>query len=154
MRFIFKFEFRDENLTILFYAQKILRYLRAKNLEKNWVSYNLQPIHKRSLLEGIVMISQWVQMEKECLVSLEEVECVIENIANRVRHLLNAKSNDSHVKTDVNDPEVARKIFAVMKNVLYKEMHFSCVEIGEDLFSFQNMCVEKVNDVYMYIHII
>ncbi len=145
----FKFEFRDENLTILFYAQKILRYLRTKNLEQNWVSYNLQPIHKRSLLEGIVMISQWFQIEQECLVSLEEVDCVIENIANRVRHLVNAKSNDLNVKTDVNDPEVARKIFAVMKNVLYKEMQFSCVEIGEDLFSFQNMCVEKVHGLFV-----
>ncbi|XP_046447033.1 uncharacterized protein LOC124196199 [Daphnia pulex] len=137
----------NENLTISFHAQKVLRYLRAKNLEKNWVSYNLQPIHNRSLLEGIVMISQWVQMEKECLVSLEEVECAIGNIVNRVRQIVNAKSNDSHAKTDVNDPEVARKIFAVMKNVLYKEMQFSCVEIGEDLFSFQNMCVEKVLQV-------
>ncbi len=99
------------------------------------------------------MISQWVQMEKECLVSLEEVECAIGNIVNRVRQIVNAKSNDSHAKTDVNDPEVARNFFAVMKDVLYKEMQFSCVEIGEDLFSFQNMCVEKVNDVYMYIYI-
>jgi hypothetical protein len=95
------------------------------------------------------MISQWFQIEQECLVSLEEVECVIENIANRVRHLVNAKNNDSNVKTDVNDPEFARKIFAVMKNVLYKEMQFSCVEIGEDPFSFQNMCVEKVHGLFV-----
>jgi hypothetical protein len=84
---------RNEDLTIKYYAKKVLVHFRTCRLEKKWHSFLTSPTYKESLLEGALLVSQWGQVEHEQKKSLSEIEDIIDNISKRVRQLVDAKNS-------------------------------------------------------------
>ncbi|EFX71654.1 hypothetical protein DAPPUDRAFT_111514 [Daphnia pulex] len=107
----------NENLTIKFYARKMLLHVRARSLEKKlseWISSESQP-----LLEGAILISQYGQMmEEEDLTSLRtKVERNLETITNQVNAELIV--DKSGIQDHVNHKE--KKILSCIRQVLERK---------------------------------
>ncbi|XP_046653309.1 F-box only protein 21-like [Daphnia pulicaria] len=125
----------NENLTIKFYARKMLQHVRARSLEKKlseWMSSDFQPF-----LEGAILISQYGQMmEEEDLTNLKsKVEKNLEHIINQVNAELIID------KSDVNHKE--KEILACIRQVMFVKMGFQ-KQILENDSSLHNFYIDKV----------
>ncbi|XP_046446006.1 F-box only protein 21-like isoform X1 [Daphnia pulex] len=121
----------NENLTTRFYARKMLRYFRSCVIEKKLKHLMDLPESQKSILEGAVLISQWVQTEQEHLISLIEVELKLEDITKCVKQHLVEKS----------DTFTAKEILECINKVLYREMEFKVMQSD---YSFEYFFIDKV----------
>ncbi|XP_046447030.1 F-box only protein 21-like isoform X1 [Daphnia pulex] len=140
-------EFRNENLTIKYYAKKVLVHLRTCRLEKKWRSFLTLPVSKKSLLEGALLVSQWGQVGHEHNKSLSEIEDIIDNISDKVRQLVDAKNSTGEACSDMDDQLTELKTVRIrldcIKTVLYDEMGFTEMD-EDDTCNFNNVYVDKV----------
>jgi F-box protein 21 len=104
-----------------------------------------RPNSEKSLLQGAVLISQWGQMELEHLTSMQEVEKILDTIADRVRQLVHSKK----IASDVDNPKTVRQILNCVNQVLYAEMGFK--GNTENYYAHENSYIDKVNVIFLFI---
>ena len=97
-----------------------------------WKEFFLRPTAEQSLLEGVVMISQWGQMNEEQLPSVIQTEKNIEKIAQRVTDLMGSSNQKS-----------SKEILSFISQVLFEEMGFQIQDARNG--SRDNFLIEKVN---------
>ena len=141
--------YRNENLTIKYYARKILVHLRTSRIEKQWQSLSILPGSKKSLLEGALLVSQWSHVEHEQVTSLSEIEDTIDTISNLVRQLVDNISSALETRSDMGDhtiePRSVRLTLYCIKEVLYDEELMGFAEMDkDDICNPDNACVDKV----------
>lgn len=132
-------------MTSKYYARKVLQYLRCKKIQDMFLSLMARPNSEKSLLEGAVLISQWGQMELEHLTSMQEVEKILDTIADRVRQLVHSKK----IASDVDNPKTVRQILNCVNQVLYAEMGFK--GNTENYYAHENSYIDKVNVIFLFI---
>lgn len=149
---IAKKKFDVKNLTMEYYGQKVLRYLRTQKQEKRWLEFLRQPLSEQSLLEGAVLISKWGQMDTENSTTLKEVESSISDIVKRVLQYIEEQYGSycnsfiiGNRVSDPDDPRIVKKVLSCINEVLYTEMGFS--GNVEDYYSFSNSFIDKVNEL-------
>jgi hypothetical protein len=109
----------------------MLRYFRSCVIEKKLKHLMALPESQKSILEGAVLISQWVQTEQEHLISLIEVELKLEDITKCVKQHLAEKS----------DTFTAKETLECINKVLYREMEFKVMQSD---YSFEYFFIDKV----------
>ena len=110
-----------------------------------FLSLMARPNSEKSLLEGAVLISQWGQMELEHLTSMQEVEKILDTIADRVRQLVHLKK----IALDVDNSKTVRQILNCVNQVLYDEMGFK--GNTENYYAHENSYIDKVNLIFLFI---
>jgi F-box protein 21 len=134
---------RNEDLTIKYYAKKVLVHFRTCRLEKKWHSFLTSPTYKESLLEGALLVSQWGQVEHEQKKSLSEIEDIIDNISKRVRQLVDAKNSTGEAYSVL---KTVRITLDCIKTVLYDEMGFTEMD-KDEISNFDNVYSDKVSNI-------
>lgn len=127
---------RNENLTARFYARKMLRYFRSHVIEKKLKNLMALPEPQKSILDGAVLISQWIQTEQEHMISLTEVEQKLEDITKCVKQLLDKKS----------DTFTAEEVLKCINKILYHEMKFKVIHSD---YSFEYIFIDKVFNLHI-----
>lgn len=94
-------------------------------LEGKWWNYLEQPEEQKSLLEGAVLTSQWLEVSEEFLTSSFDVRNTLEKITRRVKHVMNEKKKSSQQalrsNADFSGITSSRDILNVVNQVLFLE---------------------------------
>ncbi|XP_046656341.1 F-box only protein 21-like [Daphnia pulicaria] len=77
-----------ENETTYHYARDVLVKVRISILDKKWRDFMAQPESRKSLFEGVALISQWSTLEHGKQTCLKDLKSSIEKITDRVKQLL------------------------------------------------------------------
>lgn len=79
---MFIFSEHGNDLTHIYYAKKLLPYLKHYYLEKEWVKFLSKPIEKQLYEEVATFFAQWYQPEEE--ISSSHISAELDNIAQEV----------------------------------------------------------------------
>lgn len=93
-------------------------------LEGKWWNYLEQSEEQKSLLEGAVLVSQWLEVSEEFLTNSCDVGNTLEKIIQRVKHLVKEKKKSSlavRFDADLSAVTSSRDILNVINQVLFLE---------------------------------
>ncbi|XP_046462978.1 F-box only protein 21-like isoform X2 [Daphnia pulex] len=115
-----------ENETTYHYARDVLNKVRISILDKKWRDFMAQPESRKSLFEGVALISQWSTLEHgKGQTSLKELENSIEKITDRVKQLLELEVGKvSCASTDDEPKKKSLKILDSINQVMFNELGF------------------------------
>jgi hypothetical protein len=111
-----------------------LKEFRNHVIEKKLKDVMASP-EQKSILDGAVLISQWVQTEQEHMINLPEVELKLEGITKHVKKLLAEKHKN------ISNTFTAIEVLGCINTVLYHEMGFKVMQSG---YSFDYVFIDKV----------
>jgi hypothetical protein len=125
------FKFRNEALTLSYYASALLDNLKRYRQLKNWQEFRTQQPSHKSLLKGAVLISLWFQncfLEVDDLnhfIGLSEIEYSLESISQKVKQIFFEMENATFTNKEFIDPiKNGRKLLDIINIVLFDEMSF------------------------------
>ncbi len=97
-----QFNYRDQNLTTIYYAKILLRYFKNHDWEVEWRHLNNEQENSTTLLKKIIYISKWNQLETENSKNVStEVENNLEVLAKEARnHIIKANEGEFYVQAD------------------------------------------------------
>lgn len=130
---------RDINLTQKFYAEKVLRFIRQRNLGDEWQKLKNAPPEEQILEKGAVIVAQWCQPTLD--VTHEYISTQFDKITSDVIKEVNIITNGSHpllnvsqeqrqhwAKFNIDDNQWSYNensaIIEAVSNVLFKQMNF------------------------------
>lgn len=127
------FYFRADDLTFTHYARHLYTKVRMCLLEKKWLNFMRQPESKKSLLEGALLVSEWINMDFREIHSSSDSELMIDWIVDRVKFLLGETRNYSFQGEDVQPTE--REILTTISRVLFhdEEMKMLLVYVDDEV---------------------
>jgi hypothetical protein len=142
--------FRRENKTTLHYARDALVKVRISILDKKWRDFMAKPESRKSLFEGVALISQWSTLgHGKGQTCLKDLESSIEKITDRVKQLLELEVGKvSCASTD--DPKKKNlKILDSINQVMFNELGFKKFPVlytDRRLYSnFQQVCLATLS---------
>uniref|UniRef100_A0A0P5YCE8 F-box only protein 21 n=3 Tax=Daphnia magna TaxID=35525 RepID=A0A0P5YCE8_9CRUS len=111
------------NLTLAYHAERALRKVRTSLLEGKWWDFLEQDASQKTLLEAIVLVSQWLEVPNEHFPSLQNIKDYLGKITQRVKELIIEKQKSSYSLRAVNaNPRVShREILTIINYVLFHE---------------------------------
>ncbi|XP_077572099.1 F-box only protein 21 [Stigmatopora nigra] len=121
---------KRKNLTLKYYAKKILYFLRQQNILRSLKSFLEQPPEQQSALAGAVLVDQYCNPLAE--VTLEGISAQLDEIVDKVKKTLRVK-NPSHPSLRVapggehvqlEDFELQRQVFCALNAVLYEQLMY------------------------------
>ncbi|KZS01327.1 Uncharacterized protein APZ42_002055, partial [Daphnia magna] len=100
-----------------------LRKVRTSLLEGKWWDFLEQDASQKTLLEAIVLVSQWLEVPNEHFPSLQNIKDYLGKITQRVKELIIEKQKSSYSLRAVNaNPRVShREILTIINYVLFHE---------------------------------
>ncbi|EFX83127.1 hypothetical protein DAPPUDRAFT_302130 [Daphnia pulex] len=114
-----------ENKTTLHYARDVLVKVRISILDKKWRDFMAQPEFRKSLFEGVALISQWSTLEhgtgQTCL---KDLESSIEKITDRVKQLLELEVGKVSCASTDEPKKKNLKILDSINQVMFNELGF------------------------------
>ncbi|XP_061586517.1 F-box only protein 21 [Cololabis saira] len=120
---------KRKNLTLKYYAKKILYFLRQHNILRSLKTFLEQPAEQQSALEGAVLVDQYCNPLAE--VTLDSISEQLDEITEKVRKMLRIKT-PSHPSVRVTqgdlvveDLEQQRQVVCALNAVLYEQLHFN-----------------------------
>jgi hypothetical protein len=117
--------FRRENKTTLHYARDVLVKVRISILDKKWRDFMAQPESRKSLFEGVALISQWSTLELgEEQTCLKDLESSIEKITDRVKQLLELEVGKVSCASTDEPKKKNLKILDSINQVMFNELGF------------------------------
>ncbi|XP_015909735.1 F-box only protein 21 isoform X2 [Parasteatoda tepidariorum] len=146
---------RHSNLTLKYYAEKALIYVRHTMLDTIWRTFlNIGP--RPSLLKGACLIQQWCEPSKvDCTIEVSnKVNSLIEMVFNEIKvvcpsHPVIQKGYSSlHDENEVLEnslwsPYRCKVILNCINSILYGKLGWSCVEY---MYTFENIYIGKALD--------
>ncbi|XP_046442921.1 F-box only protein 21-like [Daphnia pulex] len=114
-----------QNKTTLHYAKDVLVKVRMSILDKKWRDFMAQPESRKSLFEGVALLSQWSTLgHGKGQTCLKDLESSVEKITDRVKQLLELEVGKvSCASTD--DPKKKNlKILDSINQVMFNELGF------------------------------
>jgi F-box protein 21 len=142
--------FRRKNKTTYHYAKDVLVKVRMSILDKKWRDFMAQPESRKSLFEGVALISQWSTMESgKGQTCLKDLERSIDEITDRVKQVLELDvgkvSRASTVELKKNNLKILDSINQVMFNELgFKK--FPDFDTDYNLYcNFQQVCLATLS---------
>ncbi|TWW60217.1 F-box only protein 21 [Takifugu flavidus] len=120
---------KRKNLTLKYYAKKILYFLRQQNILKSLKSFLEQPAEQQSPLEGAVLVDRYCNPLAD--VTLSSISAQLDEIAEKVKKMLKTK-NPSHPSLRVTqgdclvveDFELQRQVMCSLNSVLYEQLQY------------------------------
>lgn len=111
------------NLTLAYHAERALRKVRTSLLEGKWWDFLEQDASQKTLLEAIVLVSQWLEVPNEHFPSLQNIKDYLGKITQRVKELIIEKQKSFYSLRAVNaNPKVShREILTIINYVLFHE---------------------------------
>ncbi|KAI9557774.1 hypothetical protein GHT06_014522 [Daphnia sinensis] len=111
------------NLTLAYHAECALRKVRTSMLENKWWDFLEQDASQKTLLEAIVLVSQWLEVPNEHFPSLQNIKDYLDKITQRVKELNNQKLKSFYSSRAITAyPEVSpREILTNINYVLFDE---------------------------------
>lgn len=121
------FLFRNANITLKYFAKEVLRHFRMYKIVREWKQ-------EKSLLHGVVLLSQWFNVEQKHLTDFCEIDHIIQKIADHVQqqHLIEDINTRTADKNDNFSTTQNRKKLNIINKVLFEEMR---------LLSYERRCV-------------
>ncbi|XP_046458582.1 F-box only protein 21-like [Daphnia pulex] len=119
-----------DDLTFTYYARHLYTKVRMCLLEKKWLNFMRQPESKKSLLEGALLVSEWINMDFREIHSSSDSDLMIDWIVDRVKFLLGETRNYSFQGADVQPTE--REILTTISRVLFHEEEMKMLLIYVD----------------------
>jgi hypothetical protein len=117
--------FRRENKTTLHYARDVLVKVRISILDKKWRDFMAQPESRKSLFEGVALISQWSTLEHgKGQTCLKDLESSIEKITDRVKQLLELEVGKVSCASTDEPKKKNLKILDSINQVMFNELGF------------------------------
>ncbi|KAK4011237.1 hypothetical protein OUZ56_020350 [Daphnia magna] len=118
-----KYEESYGNLTLAYHAERALRKVRTSLLEGKWWDFLEQDASQKTLLEAIVLVSQWLEVPNEHFPSLQNIKDYLGKITQRVKELIIEKQKSFYSLKAVNaNPKVSpREILTIINYVLFHE---------------------------------
>ncbi|XP_046462667.1 F-box only protein 21-like [Daphnia pulex] len=114
-----------ENETTFHYARDVLVKVRMSILDKKWRDFMAQPESRKSLFEGVALISQWSTLEHgKQQTSLKELENSIEKITDRVKQLLELEVGKVSCASTDEPKKKNLKILDSINQVMFNELGF------------------------------
>ncbi|MBN3315700.1 FBX21 protein, partial [Atractosteus spatula] len=120
---------RRKNLTLKYYAKKILYFLRQQNILKSLKSFLARPPEQQSTIEGAVLVDQYCNPLAD--VSLQSISTQLDEIVDKIKKTLQIK-NPSHpslraTEDDgslIDDFEQQRQVVCALNSVLYDQLQY------------------------------
>jgi hypothetical protein len=136
---------RSENMTITYYAHHALMEVRSSFLERKWFEYLEKPHENKSLLEGAILICQWINVDKEILPTIQDIEAYLKNIVEKV----SSRVADSRVTAN---PIIKREdILLNISQVLLNDICILDAPWFNEEISFENWsCYLSIINVYTF----
>jgi hypothetical protein len=117
--------FRRENETTYHYARDVLVKVRISILDKKWRDFRAQPEYRKSLFEGVALISQWSTLEHgKGQTCLKDMESSIEKITDRVKQLLELEVGKVSCASTDEPKKKNLKILDSINQVMFNELGF------------------------------
>uniref|UniRef100_A0A8C7ZIT3 F-box protein 21 n=1 Tax=Oryzias sinensis TaxID=183150 RepID=A0A8C7ZIT3_9TELE len=118
---------KRKNLTLKYYAKKILYFLRQQNILRSLKSFLEQPAEQQSALEGAVLVDQYCNPLAD--VTLDGVSLQLDEIGEKVKKVLRLKSptHPSLRATGegvLEDLELQRQVLCALNAVLYEQLQY------------------------------
>ncbi|XP_038074316.1 F-box only protein 21-like [Patiria miniata] len=118
-------EKHHKDLTLRYYAQKALRYVRHMQLRQEWQAYFGLPIEQQKLLEGAILFERWYNPFSPS--PEESVRKEVKEIAERARRKLKTDHPCCHGNVEgvvEMTPNQCQDVLDAVNEVLIKEMNF------------------------------
>uniref|UniRef100_A0A8C7ZIJ5 F-box protein 21 n=1 Tax=Oryzias sinensis TaxID=183150 RepID=A0A8C7ZIJ5_9TELE len=119
---------KRKNLTLKYYAKKILYFLRQQNILRSLKSFLEQPAEQQSALEGAVLVDQYCNPLAD--VTLDGVSLQLDEIGEKVKKVLRLKS-PTHPSLRalqgegvLEDLELQRQVLCALNAVLYEQLQY------------------------------
>uniref|UniRef100_A0A3P9JQ29 F-box protein 21 n=1 Tax=Oryzias latipes TaxID=8090 RepID=A0A3P9JQ29_ORYLA len=119
---------KRKNLTLKYYAKKILYFLRQQNILRSLKSFLEQPAEQQSALEGAVLVDQYCNPLAD--VTLDGVSVQLDEIGEKVKKVLRLKS-PAHPSLRalqgegvLEDLELQRQVLCALNAVLYEQLQY------------------------------
>ncbi|XP_066596106.1 F-box only protein 21-like [Prorops nasuta] len=127
-----------ENLTIKYYAQKVLRHMVQVQLTKEWENFISLPEQKQIMEKGAVLVAQWSQPTRK--ISCKEISSLLDKIAEQTKEELRGTCpnhpifltpaetfeywRNNNIPDNQWDPSKSRKIMRALCSILFNELGF------------------------------
>ena len=118
-------------MTSKFYGFKVLCYLRTTRLESQWKKFLCQPPAEQSLLEGSILISQWIYMYNHYIPSLNYSQDLINDIVSSVKSEMATAA--------AGDQPTPKETLSFINRVLFTDMNFRSRRQGSAIEHLINM---------------
>ncbi|XP_056130472.1 F-box only protein 21 isoform X2 [Lampris incognitus] len=120
---------KRKTLTLKYYANKILYFLRQQKILRSLKTFLEQPQEQQSALQGAVLVDQYCNPLAD--VTLESISAQLDEITEKVKKMLRTK-NPSHpsLRTTqgdclaVEDFELQRQVVCALNSVLYEQLQY------------------------------
>ncbi|XP_028680421.1 F-box only protein 21 isoform X1 [Erpetoichthys calabaricus] len=120
---------KRKNLTLKYYAQKILYFLRQQNILKTLMEFLARPPEQQSALEGAVLVDQYCNPLAD--ISLQSISSQLNEITDKIKKVLQLK-NPCHpsqkVASDedftVEDLDLQRQVLSALNSVLFDQLQY------------------------------
>ena len=86
----------DRDLTIRYYARKVLRYIRCRFIAEKWTEFKNKPIHEQSYYQGLVN-NFFVLILKIVRFMFKNVRFMFKNVRFMFKNPLFSNGRPSHV---------------------------------------------------------
>lgn len=152
LEFILHDDMPSNNLTVKYYAQRVLRYIRHECLQITWKTFLSLPPSLQILERGAILLAQWCQPTER--ISEEAVTSQLEYLTQLIKNELQIRYPKhpviqmEMVKTDVAlehslwEPAECRSILSCINAVLFNQQQF--VGNRDDYYSAQNSYIDQV----------
>ncbi|ESO95486.1 hypothetical protein LOTGIDRAFT_160638, partial [Lottia gigantea] len=145
---------RHKNLTIKYYAVKVLRHIQQLHLSKRWKTFLELPASQQSLETGACLISRWCQPTE--IVTDQNISNQLDNIVRLVKQELKERNQDhpaiSYTSPDSENtsglseslwsPEQCRLVLECINFVMFDKLQFKGNK--SEYYDPQNSYIDKV----------
>ncbi len=120
-------------MTFAYYVNHLYTKVRMCLLEKKWVNFMALPESQKSLFEGTLLVSEWINMDFREDHSSSDSELMFDWIVERVKFLLGETRNYSFQGAYVQPTE--REILTTISRVLFhkEEMKMLIIYVDDDV---------------------
>uniref|UniRef100_A0A8C5N6K3 Hemimethylated DNA-binding domain-containing protein n=1 Tax=Gouania willdenowi TaxID=441366 RepID=A0A8C5N6K3_GOUWI len=120
---------KRKSLTLKYYAEKILYFLRQQNILKSLKDFLEKLAEQQSPLEGAVLVDQYYNPLAD--VTLDSISAQLDEITEKVKKMLRMK-NSSHPSLRIaigsslviEDFELQRQVVCALNSVLYEQLQY------------------------------